>query len=57
MFYYIKMPKKYKTAPQNYYDMPQSVEKSKRITQKQVFGKDAVKDKTKKKTNKKKSTY
>jgi hypothetical protein len=47
------MPQKYKTAPQNYYDMPHSVEKSKKVSQKQVFGKDVVK--TKKKTNKKKS--
>lgn len=47
------MPKKYKIAPKDYYDMPQSVEKSKKVTQKQVFGKDVVK--TKKKTNKKKS--
>lgn len=52
------MPKKYKIAPKDYWEMPQSVDKSKKITQKQVFGKDAVKkDKTKKKTNKKKSTY
>ena len=39
------MPKKTKYAPQNYYDMPQSVEKSKKVTQKQVFGKDVVKKK------------
>ena len=52
------MPQKYKIAPKDYYDMPKSVEKSKRITQKQVFGKDVVKtNKTKKKTTKKKSTY
>ena len=51
------MPQKYKIAPKDYYDMPKSVEKSKKVTQKQVFGKNAVKDKTKKKTNKKKSTY
>jgi hypothetical protein len=52
------MPQKYKIAPKDYYDMPQSVEKSKKVTQKQVFGKDVVKtNKTKKKTTKKKSTY
>jgi len=52
------MPQKYKIAPQDYYNLPQSVEKSKKVTQKQVFGKDVVKtNKTKKKTTKKKSTY
>ena len=49
------MPKKTKQAPKDYYDMKNSVDKSKKVKHKEVFGSD--KKKTKKKKTKKKSTY
>lgn len=45
------MPKKSKQAPSNYYDMKGSVDKSKKVKQSDVFGKDK---KPKKKPEKKK---
>jgi hypothetical protein len=63
------MPKKskYKPAPSNYYDMKNSVDKSKKVKHSEVFGKPKVSNakgtnnstpkKTKKKTDKKKSSY
>lgn len=60
------MPKKskYKSAPANYYDMKDSVDKSKKVKHSEVFGKPKVSNskkttpkKTKKKTTKKKSSY
>ncbi len=53
------MPKKskYKSAPANYYDMKDSVDKSKKVKHSEVFGKKTTPKKTKKKTTKKKSSY
>ena len=51
------MPKKYKPAPQNYYDMKGSVDKNKKVKHSEVFGKQTTPNKTKKKTTKKKSSY
>jgi hypothetical protein len=56
------MPKKskYKPAPSNYYDMKNSVDKSKKVKHSEVFGKgtnNSTPKKTKKKTDKKKSSY
>ena len=50
------MPKKYKKskpAPQNYWDMKDSVEKDKNVKPQEVFGKEAVVKKPNKKTKKK----
>ena len=55
------MPKKYKLAPKDYYDMKGSVERNKKVKHSEVFGKDTsnskgtTPNKTKKKTTKKKS--
>jgi len=46
-----------KPAPSNYYDMKDSVDKSKKVKHSEVFGKNTTPKKTKKKTNKKKSSY
>lgn len=64
------MPKKSKPAPQNYYDMKGSVDKSKKVKHSEVFGKPKVSNSkgtsnskktapknSKKKTSKKKSSY
>jgi len=61
------MPKKSKAAPKDYYDMKDSVDKSKKIKHSEVFGKGTGKKadkqstpkvkKTKKKKSKKKSSY
>lgn len=61
------MPKKPKAAPKDYYDMKDSVDKSKKIKHSEVFGKGTGKEtdkqstpkvkKTKKKNSKKKSSY
>lgn len=58
------MPKKYKPAPKDYYDMKGSVERNKKVKHSEVFGKPKVSNskgtepnKTKKKTTKKKSSY
>jgi hypothetical protein len=64
------MPKKYKPkvsnakpAPSNYYDMKDSVDKNKKVKHNEVFGKGTgnskktIPNKTKKKTDKKKSSY
>ena len=58
------MPKKPKAAPKDYYDMKDSVDKSKKIKHSEVFGKETGKKtdkktdkKTKKKNTKKKSSY
>jgi hypothetical protein len=49
------MPKKYKLAPKDYYDMKGSVERNKKVKHSEVFGKGTTANKTKKKTTKKKS--
>jgi hypothetical protein len=54
------MPKKPKAAPKDYYDMKDSVDKSKKIKHSEVFGKGTGKKtdkKTKKNNTKKKSSY
>jgi hypothetical protein len=44
-----------KEAPQDYFDMEGSVEKSKKVKQSEVFGKQRTEKKNKKKKSKKKS--
>jgi hypothetical protein len=44
-----------KEAPQDYFDMEGSVEKSKKVKQSEVFGKQKTEKKNKKKKSKKKS--
>jgi|DEB0MinimDraft_10_1074344.scaffolds.fasta_scaffold59704_3 hypothetical protein len=57
------MPKKYKPAPKDYYDMKGSVERNKKVKHSEVFGKvsnskESTPNKnTKKKIPKKKSNY
>ena len=51
------MPKKSKQAPKDYYDMKGSVDKNKKVKHSEVFGKKTAPKKSKKKTNKKKSSY
>jgi len=58
------MPKKYKPAPKDYYDMKGSVERNKKVKHSEVFGKPKVSSSkstpnknTKKKIPKKKSNY
>ena len=58
------MPKQMKNAPKDYWDMKDSVEKSKKVTQKEVFGTTSGRNaqpknasKNKKKLTKKKSKY
>ena len=58
------MPKKYKPAPKDYYDMKGSVERNKKVKHSEVFGKGTSNSKqstpnknTKKKIPKKKSNY